>query len=460
MKARLAVFIAILLVTVAGGMILSAWRARPKLIEVSPPAGADHVGTTQSIRLSFSRPMDHPSVESRLVITPATNGAFHWENNSLVFTPNQPWPARQSIQVQLEEGAKASSWLAFNMGKDHWSFTLSQATLAFLWPAAGSSSIYTLDPESGSIHQYTQGINVLDYSASRDGGTLYFSASNTQSGADLYQVDRLQMDSSPQAAYQPAKLLECGASQCRNPVASPDGKTLAYEYLLAKPTGGPSQVQVWILSMPELTAAPAGQADHETLQPTWSSTGWLAYYDRTSSGYEVLNLATQARIQLPNQTGQPGAWSPDGAYYLAPEISYRETSASSETGSSHLNRYHIQDKTALDISGEGSVEDAEAAYAVDGKSIAFARKFLDTAHWTPGRQIWIMGADGSGPHPITNEADYNHYDLAWSRDGSRLAYARFNQESIADPPELWMVNVDGGNPLQLVIGGYSPVWIP
>ena len=42
----------------------------------------------------------------------------------------------------------------------------------------------------------------------------------------------------------------------------------------------------------------------------------------TNSGYEVVNPDTQERMQLSNQTGQPGDWSPGGEYYLAPEISY------------------------------------------------------------------------------------------------------------------------------------------
>jgi Tol biopolymer transport system component len=106
------------------------------------------------------------------------------------------------------------------------------------------------------------------------------------------------------------------------------------------------------------------------------------------------------------------------------------------------------------------VEDVEAVYSPNGQAIAFTRKFLDKAQWTPGRQIWIMSSDGVNPHPIINEADYNHYDLAWSHNGSTLAYVRFNQQDISDPPELWMVDAAGSDPVQLVIGGYSPVWIP
>jgi hypothetical protein len=71
-----------------------------------------------------------------------------------------------------------------------------------------------------------------------------------------------------------------------------------------------------------------------------------------------------------------------------------------------------------------------------------------------------MNADGSNPHPITDEPDYNHYDLSWSWDSLRLAYVRFNEAKKHEPVELWMIDSNGKNPVQLVIGGYSPVWIP
>jgi hypothetical protein len=122
-------------------------------------------------------------------------------------------------------------------------------------------------------------------------------------------------------------------------------------------------------------------------QPSWSSTGLLAYYDRTSSGYEVINPHTQARVLLPNQTGQPGTWSPNGEYYLAPEINYIQTTGSSETGTSHLYRYSIRTSTSEDISGANDVEDVNASYSPDGGSIAFARKFLDAVRWSLGRQM-------------------------------------------------------------------------
>jgi len=174
----------------------------------------------------------------------------------------------------------------------------------------------------------------------------------------------------------------------------------------------------------------------------------------------VVNPVTNESVQILNQTGQPGVWSPSGEYYLAPEISYLQATGGIETGTSHLMRYGIESKTTEDISGHKIVEDVDAIYSPDGSLIAFTRKYLDAEHWSLGRQIWIMNADGSDPHPITVDADYNHYDLAWSRDGQSLAYVRYNQAKLSDPPELWMVKIDGDNAVQMVIGGYSPIWIP
>jgi Bacterial Ig-like domain len=459
MKARSVIIFVIFVLLLVTGAIVYAWRSTPKLVEASPLDTAQNVAATASIQVQFSRPMVHESVESHLKILPEVSGTTRWNENSIEFTPDQPWPAGQKIQVQLERGAKAKSWLAFSMGDQSWSFIISRAALAYLWPAAGQASIYTVDPETKSARQYTHGMNVLDYSANNTGSILYLSASNPLSGADLYKIDRFKADSRLNNAYQPEKLLDCGKAQCRNPIVSPDGEILAYEYLPAT-AGEMSYVQVWTLSLSDHFAAQAGQAGHETVQPTWSSNGLLAYYDRTSYEYEVLNIITMERIQLPNQTGQPGVWSPDGVYYLAPEITYQLASNNNETGSSHLYRYHLADQTYEDISGEGALEDVEMTYSPSGDFIAFTRKFLDASHWTPGRQIWIMEPDGSNPHPITNEASYNHYDLCWSLDGSTLAYVRFNQETISDPPELWAIAMDGSNPTQLMVGGYSPVWIP
>ncbi len=460
MKNRTLVFALITVVLVAIGMVSFAWSSRPRLVEVYPQAGATNIPATSKIELVFSRPMEQESFENRVMIEPAISGSYNWEGNKLTFTPDQPWPGGKTITVTLKGGARAASWITFPLGGQSWSFDTSGESLAYLWPADGKANIYALDPLSGEIRQLTKGMDVLDYSVSRDGMMVYFSASNAMAGANLYRLSLTGDHSASNEAYQAELLLDCEGAQCRSPEASADNEYLAYEYI-APGLGSESEpAQIRMLELSSGEKRSVGQEGHETVQPGWSSGGLLAYYDRTDGAYQLYDPKDQTTVSFPNQTGQPGTWSPDSKYYLAPEISYSSSTRGGETGSSHLIRYQAESELTVDLSGADLVEDVEPVYSPDGSFIAFARKFLDAEHWTFGRQIWVMNADGSNSHSITDEADYNHYDLAWSRDGQSLAYVRFNQAKLSEQPELWMVSADGSNPIQLVIGGYSPVWIP
>ncbi len=40
-----------------------------------------------------------------------------------------------------------------------------------------------------------------------------------------------------------------------------------------------------------------------------------------------------------------------------------------------------------------------------------------------------------------------------------LAAVRFNVTVITEPPEIWLVGLDG-SAIRLIIGGYQPAWIP
>jgi Tol biopolymer transport system component len=107
-----------------------------------------------------------------------------------------------------------------------------------------------------------------------------------------------------------------------------------------------------------------------------------------------------------------------------------------------------------------NLEDTLPVFSPDGERLAFARKYLNQDEWTPGRQLWLMDMDGGNARSLTREPSYNHYDFAWSPLGNQLAFVRFNQTTMTEPPELWLVNDDGSQARLLVIGGYAPQWIP
>ena len=137
MKTRIVMGVIIVILITAAGMTISAWNSKPTITEIYPPVGAVNVPATSPIRLVFSRAMDQLTVSERLKIEPAVEGVFSWDERTLTFTPDQPWPGATVINLQLEAGARAASWFSFPLGKQSWSFTTSGEFLAYLWPSYG-----------------------------------------------------------------------------------------------------------------------------------------------------------------------------------------------------------------------------------------------------------------------------------------------------------------------------------
>jgi Tol biopolymer transport system component len=121
--------------------------------------------------------------------------------------------------------------------------------------------------------------------------------------------------------------------------------------------------------------------------------------------------------------------------------------------------------TDLTDNGETSY-DEKPIWSPDGSKVAFVSDFTDAGHGQ--KNVFVMQAAGTGDE-INLATQITHYSsgnkaidgLAWSPDGSRIAYTRGNN---AGDDSVWVVNADGTTTFPLEIGGpgdkQHPTWSP
>jgi len=109
----------------------------------------------------------------------------------------------------------------------------------------------------------------------------------------------------------------------------------------------------------------------------------------------------------------------------------------------------------------------QPAWSPDGSKVAFQynlvdRSYTDSLNLDAG--IWIVNADGTGLHQVTQRAPGSAWDFGpqWSPDGSKLVFYRADLKIGADA--VFTVDVDGTGEFQVtpwdVNAGNSPDWSP
>ena len=466
------------------GLVLGYRWFTPKLLEVIPTDGEAAISPGSTIRLVFSRPMDVNSIAESLTINPSRTGSFSQLGNEIIFEPDEPWSAGETVRLQLSPGGRAATWPALHQRQAKtWSFKIRQPRLAYLYPAEGPANLYTIDPQTGEIQGLiVRSEGILDYAINANGSSIYFSTKNDQGGSDIYRIDVNEMqlpptqdDSAPTGSFSQTLIFTCPDATCRTPIVSPQEDYLAFERTAHSAASEPDYPQVWYLPLQTInqtgsTSKPipvlAGEDQHQTLQPAWSPDGLLTFYDKTSMAFIFLDPRSGDRFEFPNQTGQPGDWHPNGQEYVASEIFFVNMNptgtltATSQLAASHLILFNRQDGNVQDLSQADDLEDTSPAFSPRGTFLAFARKYLDVQRWTPGRQIWLMDFGSRQTDQLTNDPSYNHYSFSWSPSGDHLAYTRFNETMLTEPPEIWIINPLTGARNRLVVGGYNPKWLP
>jgi len=452
------------------GLALVAILARPQVTELRPPPGAENLSPRARLQITFNQPMNPATVEAALRIEPALPGTLTWNSDgtALTFTPGQSWPLLSQVRVSLAGGQNRLGLPLFE--QIEWTFTVGRERIAFLSGEPPNLAAISIG-ESAAIEALTAepgGVN--DFAVHPDGGWIAYSAARADGGADLKRVD---VDGANAAL-----LLACPEAVCRAPAFAPDGRRLAYER--QTPRLGPAgnrvfgEPRIYVLALASGQTTPVGDPANPARSPRWSPDGRLGFYDATRQAIVVQDVTTGAATFIPADSGEMGTWSADGQSLVFPEIVLKENAltlpeslVATDTITvqvagfySYLRRVEVRTNTAVNLTGAGVVEDASPVYSFAGDRLAFARRGLTPETWTPGRQLWVMRADGSEARRLTNDPEFAHSAFAWSFDEQRIACMRLNATDLSQPPEIWLIALADGSARRLVSGGYSPQWLP
>jgi Tol biopolymer transport system component len=439
------ILLLIALVLIAGG--LAYWQLSPEVQEISPQPQDGPLYGLQFLQIEFSRAMDPDSVEDHLILDPDLSGSLTWNPDQTVFTftPESSWPSGETISLNLQPGSQ--SRLGLPVVQAHrWEYTISPPLLIYLWPAEDPSNLYLLHPETGESRALTAlEEGVLDFDVSPDGSRVYYAVQHSSEESVIYVYNRNRGEST--------SIMKCYQALCRTPRISPDGRYLAYEWA---PQIAGAVTHVRIYDIQEGGSVLVGDPTHFTADPLWSSTGWIAYYDHTEKAYLFTEPQGSEVLRLENDTGGAGSWAPDGKTFFTTEIYRPEENLAPR----HILRFNLNADQILNLTRDNYLEDANPMASPDGDWIAFERKSLRAERWTPGRQLWLMLPDGQQPQPLTDAPNYHHTNIAWHPDGKRLAYVRYNNAELSEPPEIWLIDRAGEENIRLIINGYAPRWLP
>jgi len=150
-----------------------------------------------------------------------------------------------------------------------------------------------------------------------------------------------------------------------------------------------------------------------------------------------------------------GLGSPSQPAHAVPSVPPASVFTSDRDGDSELY-YRARTGRVVQLT-RNTADDFGAVHAPDGRRLAFA------SDRDGDDEIFTMEITGRHIRQLTDNTGARDNAPAWSPDGTRIAFSR----AVADEeqPEIWVMDADGGNQVQLTFTEFSvfdtePSWSP
>ena len=262
----------------------------------------------------------------------------------------------------------------------------------------------------------------------------------------------------PDGANQ-GQLTQDDSANFGHPSFSTAGSIIAYS------AQGPSSPDVFTMSFSGTGIADLAPDAAPDSSPALSPDGTkVAYTVYDGSDYEiwVRPRAGGAATQLTNNGSGVDdvnpAWSPDGA-----KIAFSSTRSGSYdiwTMSSNDGSSPVALTNTLSTQQALYIREQYPAWSPDGSTIAYARMDSNQINDLGKFDIWLMSANGAGPHQAVGSSTSKDIQPTWSPDGAKIAFVSDRANS---GNEIWVMDADGSDPVNLTktagpIAEAQPAW--
>ena len=248
---------------------------------------------------------------------------------------------------------------------------------------------------------------------------------------------------------------------------SPDGKWIAYEWWEASTSrqgvwkiaaAGEERAELYVSGAPEKgEAVLAGWSKDGRFLLFWQGdvvsasamADGLPLFHLPLDGGDPLKVADFALLH-------PDFWSesPTGQHVALTVGGGRETWTRKQIALLDLetgNLERLTEKTVAAFSHAFSPDGQRIAYAA-APDIGYASGDAAKAG-AAQRRIWVMNADGSNQHPLTDDPAYRDEQPLWSASGTHILFPRIAEN---DRVSLWLLDVAGGE-IEKVVDELGPL---